>query len=73
MDVPISDAVPADMTLEALRAEFVALAQPFALITNRRTALAAEIDRREKSAEVQHRVEAMSEDEKAALRAALGA
>ena len=73
MQVDIGDTAPEQMTLEALKAEFVALAGPFALLSNRRAALNVEIVKREQAAHARSRVDAMSDEEKAALRAALGA
>lgn len=71
MDVQIGKAAPGDMTLDDMRAEFVALADPLATIANRRAALASEMAAREKTARVQNRLAAMSDDDKDALAEAL--
>jgi hypothetical protein len=72
--LPDLDNLPAieDMTLDAMQAEFVALAEPFAFIDTRRRMLARAIEEKRKAAEAVNRVSAMSDEEKAALRAALG-
>jgi hypothetical protein len=73
MKLPDLDRDVSTMSLEAMRAEFVALAEPFTAIDNRRRLLARLIADAEDKASAVARVSAMSEEEKAALRAALGA
>ena len=71
MDVAIGNADPKAMSLDEMRAEFVALAEPLAAIANRRMALNAEIEARQKLAAAQNRVAQLSESDRAALLAAL--
>lgn len=67
------DALPAveTMTTPQMRDEFVSLAAPLGLISNRRKALWRQITVREAEARAQAKVLAMSPEEIAALRSAL--
>lgn len=67
----MADTPVAEMSLEEMEKEFIALAPEFARISDRRNALDAEIQQRQKFASAKERVSAMSEADKEALRKAL--
>jgi hypothetical protein len=60
------------MTLEAMKAEFVRLGDRLSTVATRRARLDRRIKALEREAAAKARLAAMSEDEKAALRDALG-